>query len=564
MGLVLKRMWHLTVLCIKGPGGKVALLYGVIVLLLNLAEIQVALKLITWQKDFYGALEVFDTDGALWQIAVFGILTAISMAIYVTATYIRQLMQIRWRTTLTNEALDKWMKNKTYWFLNTSESSELDNPDQRIAEDCRIFIEKLTGEALDFLTGIIGMVTYFILLWNLSDFSLHFTVFGMNIEIKHYIVWIAPIYVLLCSGLTHWLGAPLMKLNVIKKQREADLRFALTRFRESKEAIALEEGENAERKVIDKRYNQMLINWRKRINREFILNCFIRPYMLAALRVPLFLAFPAYMAKHVTIGGLMQLSTAFQRVVLSLSWFIFSYKDLAELAASSNRLAIFLEAAEKTAGKVPSIKITESQDGALHIKDLNIKDPDGKPLIALPELRVNPGEAVWFEGPSGMGKSTLLKTIAGLWEHCDGTIELPNGTKLFLPQKSYIPLGNLGASVAYPSSGADDTETIRELLIKVGLTKDVYLQQLGNPEAQAVEHNFSGGERQRLMIARILYAKPDWVFLDEATSALDASAEEELYTLLRQTLPNTSFVVVAHRKPTGLGELTRVQLSAGV
>lgn len=563
MSVVIKRIWLLMMLCIKGPGGKMALLYGLIVLALNLVEIQVGLKMITWNKEFYDALGKYDTQAAIWQIGVFAILTAMSTLLFVSTTYIRQLMQIRWRTTLTQTALDKWMHNKAYWFLNTPDSSVLDNPDQRIAEDCRIFVEKLTGKALDLLTGIIGLVTYVILLWNLSAFSISFTLFGTPFVIEHYIIWIAPVYVLFCSGLTHWLGAALMKLNIIKNRREADLRFSLTRFRESKEAIALENGEAVERQTIDKRYGLVVDNWRSRINREFVLNSFTRPYMFSVLYLPLFVAFPAYLAKHVALGGLMELSKAFQKVVLSLSWFILSYKDLAELAASSSRLAIFFDAAEKVTEKKQSPIIGKSADGTLHIKDLRIQDPQGKELLELSELNVKPGEVVWVEGPSGMGKSTLFKTIAGLWPHCSGSIELPSGSKLFLPQKAYMPLGNLGASVSYPISGHatdDEIETIRSLLYKVGLKENTYLEQLGDTSAQGTSHNFSGGEQQRLMIARILYTKPDWVFLDEATSALDAQAEKELYTLLRESLPNSAFVVIAHRKPNGLGELRHVSL----
>ncbi|MDR1311249.1 MAG: ABC transporter ATP-binding protein/permease, partial [Burkholderiaceae bacterium] len=238
MSITIKRVWQLVCLCVRGRGGKVGLLYCLIVLTLNLIDIQIALKLIAWNKDFFGALEKYDVREAVWQIGVFGMLTAWSASQYLVGTYIRQLLQIRWRTTLTTASLNAWMKNKAYWHLNTTSTSLLDNPDQRISEDCRVFVERLVGGSsamgsiggniLDFITGVTGLVTYVILLWHLSRFSMAFSFFGHTLEIEHYMVWAAPVYVLISSGLTHWLGAPLMKLNVVQKQREADMRFALT------------------------------------------------------------------------------------------------------------------------------------------------------------------------------------------------------------------------------------------------------------------------------------------------------------------------------------------------
>ncbi|MGL4668216.1 MAG: ABC transporter ATP-binding protein/permease, partial [Saezia sp.] len=502
---------------------------------------------------------------ALRQIGVYAILIGITTLLYVSATYLRQLIQIRWRTTLTKATLNQWMHNKAYWKLNTSDTSNLDNPDQRIAEDCKVFVEKLTGNGdgvLDFFTGLVGLVTYVVVLWNLSDFALEFTLLGKTFIIEHYIVWAAPIYVLFSSIMTHWLGAPLMKLNVIQKQREADLRFALTHFRESKEAIALQEGEAVERGIIDHRYRRIIENWRKKINREFILGCFTRPYMYSVLRIPLFLSFPAYFIGYVTLGGLMQLSQSFLKVVTSLSWFIFSYKSLAELAASSNRLANLLNSANDAANETPAISRSLAEDGALHIKDLHIQDPLGNKLLYLLELHVNPGEAVWLEGPSGMGKSTLFKSIAGLWSHCSGHVFLPKGKILFLPQKPYLPLGDLSTSITYPNMERNPQEA-RDLLMQVGLSKESVLEQVESLQGMTTENTFSGGEQQRLIIARILSIKPDWVFLDEATSALDSDAEKKLYTLLRASLPNTGFIVIAHRKPNGLGELTHIRLQVG-
>lgn len=559
MNNTLKRIASLTTLCIRGPGGKIGILYCIIVLALNLVEIQLALKMITWNKDFFSALEKYDAQAALWQIGVFAVITLASASQYLIATYIRQLVQIRWRTTLTQVSLERWFSNKAYWHLNTDENSPLDNPDQRISEDCRIFVDRLTGKVLDLFTGLVGLTTYIALLWKLSAFPISFTLFGTDITIEHYLVWAAPIYVLISSGLTHWMGAPLMKLNVIQQHREADMRFALARLRESKEAVALENGEKAERDIIDRRYKRILENWRHRINREFILGIFTRPYYMTVLRIPLFLAFPAYMMGYVALGGLMQLGSAFTRLVTTLSWFIFSYKELAELSATANRLASFMDQAEEI-GKSPSpITWNSSSDDKLRIRNLTVRDPAGQNLLHIPELAVNRGEAVWIDGPSGIGKSTLLKTLSGIWPHCDGLVALPKGKTLFMPQKAYLPLGSLAECICYPDPPKDSSQ-IRELLKNVGLTCPRHEEQLEHAGEIGSEYRLSGGEQQRLMVARILATQPEWVFLDEATSSLDAEAEEQLYRLLRTSLPQTGFIVIAHREPKGLGQYRHIDL----
>ena len=242
-----------------------------------------------------------------------------------------------------------------------------------------------------------------------------------------------------------------------------------------------------------------------------------------------------------------------------MSWFIFSYKELAELSATANRLASFMSQAEAV-GKQPSplVKII-SPDDRLHIHDLTVRNPSGQNLLHIPELIVRPGEAVWIDGPSGIGKSTLLKALSGIWPHCDGQVALPSGKTLFLPQKAYLPLGNLAECVAYPDK-PDNVERIRQLLKSVGLTCPRHETQLEQAAELGSDYRLSGGEQQRLMIARILATRPEWVFLDEATSSLDAQAEEQLYRLLRTSLPDTGFIVIAHREPKGLGEYRHIDL----
>lgn len=559
---MLARIWRLLQLCAAAPRGRIGIFYFMIVLALNLAGIEVTLRLISWSADFYNALQKLDGAEAVRQIGVFAILTVIGSGLYLSATYIRKLLQICWRQTLTDAALSRWLENKAYWHVGETGQPVLDNPDQRIAEDCRIFVMRVTEEALDMISAVVGLISYVTVLWQLSSFPLSLALFGIAVEIPHYMVWAAPVYVAICSGMTHVLGAPLMRLNVEQQKREANFRFALARFREAKEAVALASGETVERAIMDERFRHIIANWRKLIGRELILGCFTRPYMSTVLRIPMFLALPAFLAGYVTLGGLMQLASAFQNVVTKLSWFIFSYGELAELAAASARLDSFLTQMEGIGARSRSSARLLSDDEALSISDLRIRDPQGNVLVSLPRLHIRQGETVWMNGPSGLGKSTLIKVIAGLWPHYEGCIETPAGRQFYMAQKTYLPLGSLAAAATYPLPPVEN-ENVRSqsLLEQVGLPPHVIRADsdiLESGKEGAV--NLSGGELQRIAIARILAARPAWVFLDEATSALDARAEEELLTLLRTELPDTAFIVVAHREPTGLGPLRRVDL----
>ncbi len=559
MNRTLKRIFNLAAICIKGPGGKVGILYCCIILGLNLLEIYLSMKMIMWNKDFFSALEKYDASGALYQIGVFAIITVVNSCQFLVATYLRQLVQIRWRTVLTNTFLGRWFSDKAFWHLNTDETSTLDNPDQRISEDCRIFVERLTGKALDLISAVISLSTYIFILWKLSAFPIEITLFGETYYFEHYLIIVAPIYVLISSTLTHWMGSPLMRLNVIQQHREADMRFALARLREFKEAVALENGEKAERKIIDNRYLRILENWRHRINREFILGLFTRPYYMSIMRIPTFLAFPAYLAGHVALGGLMQLGSAFLRLITTMSWFIFSYRELAELSATTHRLANFKQQMEAIATIPSPVEKVEAEDGKFHIQNLTVNDPSGKELLQIDNLVIALGDTVWIDGPSGIGKSTLLKALSGIWPYCHGKLAVPKGKIVFSPQKAYLPLGSLAECVAYPEP-PQDMETIHNLLQLVGMNEARHEEQLKKATSIGDDYRLSGGELQRLQIARILYAKPDWIFLDEGTSSLDIETEEKLYSLIRTHLPQSSIIVIAHREPKGLGTYRHINL----
>ena len=555
---LLRRLYRLTRLCIAGPGGWIGVVQFLAILALGLIGVRIGVRLISWNADFYNALQKLDAPEAIRQIGIYFMLTALSVAIFLTANYLRKLLQIRWRRTLTEAAMNRWLANKAYWHMRGRVDEGLDNPDHRIAEDCRIFVEKLTVEANDLITSCVALVTYAMLLWSLSTFPLAFSLGGIAVEVPRYMVWAAPIYVFFASVVTQWLGRPLTALNYQQQHREADFRFALSRLRENVEPVALASGEAAERRLIDGRLRAALSNWRRVADRELIQGFFTRPYFQTVLTLPIFLALPAYLAGRITFGGLMQLRSAFQNVVTTLSWFIFSYRDLVTLAAAAGRLDHFLTAAEAAGAPEPPAMIQLGREG-LRIEGLALATPQGRPLEPVGGITVVPGECCWLVAPSGHGKSTLVKAIAGLWPHGEGRIERPDGAIFFAPQQPYLPLGSLATSLAYPALPERFTaEDYQAALAAVGLG------DLWSEDEQAwitARHGLSGGEKQRLALARLHLHRPDWIVLDEATSALDVAAEATLLAGLRQALPNAAFVVIAHRQPQGLAACRTIRLT---
>ena len=493
------------------------------------------------------------------QVGIFAALIGTSAGLHLVGSFARQHLQIRWRRRLTDAVLDKWLPAKAYWFLQPSlGGASIDNPDQRIAEDCREFVESLLTKVLDFLISLFGLASFVTLLWQLSTFPLSFELFGIAFEIPRYMVWTAPVYVAIATGLTHALGRQMPGLLAEQQKREADFRLALMRLRENAAAVALSGGEQSERRVLDHRFQALVGNWRKVIAREFIYGLFQRPYFQTVLRIPMFLALPAFLAGKVTLGGLMQVASAFQNTVTTLSWFVFNYKFVSDLVATTKRIQRFLGEIDGVDRLERPLARTRSSDGVLRMHDVSIFTPDKRPLLRVAELAIDKGDTVWLSGASGLGKSTLLKALAGLWTFGEGRIELPDGHLCFMPQQVYMPLAPLVAAAAYPlEPDSVAPGAIESLLRKTGLGHRL---DAGNETAA----DLSVGEQQRLALVRLILAKPDWAFLDEATSALDLETEKLVMSLLRAELPDTTFVIVAHREPQGLGCVRNVPLGVGL
>lgn len=217
-------------LCVHAPGSKISLLLFAVVIALNLGSVYATLRIVQWTGEFYSAVEKVDGREALRQIGIFVLIVGLNSVRHLIGGYLRKVLEIRWRRNLTDAAIDCWTRGKAYWHLAHSQQA-IDNPDQRIAEDCRLFVRGLLGEALDLIQRVVGLFSYLTLLWGLSDFPLSFSIGGLSVNIPHYMVWAAFLYVALSSGITHLLGRPLKGLFVEQQRREASFRYAMARWR---------------------------------------------------------------------------------------------------------------------------------------------------------------------------------------------------------------------------------------------------------------------------------------------------------------------------------------------
>jgi putative ATP-binding cassette transporter len=416
----------------------------------------------------------------------------------------------------------------------------VDNPDQRIADDLKEFTSNTLSIGLDFISNLVTLFSFVFVLYAMSG---PITVFG--IRIPGYMLWVAFIYSIFGTIVTHLIGRKLIRLAFNQQKVEADFRYNLIRVRENPEAIALYGGEVDETVNLRERFLAIRTNWWSIMRRTKLLNFFTIGFGTTAAYFPLVVALPMYLSHRISLGSLQQIQQVFSQVQGALSWFVGAYQDLVGLRATVARLHGFKEAVAvaRLASKAgPSLV---SDGAALHFDHVTLSLPDGRKLLNDACLTLPPGEPIILTGPSGAGKSTLFRAIAGIWPFGTGEITRPKGSALFLPQRPYFPLGTLKRTVVYPaleeSFSDDDVRTALDAVELGALGRRLH-------EVETWSQILSGGEQQRLAIARALLAKPDWLFLDEATSALDAVLAARIHGVLGKYLPNTTVVAITHRE----------------
>jgi putative ATP-binding cassette transporter len=516
------------------------------VLALELSVVALTVLLNTWNSVFYNALQDRNWAVFVYQLGYFCVLATVWVLVNVYQLYLNQWLQIRWRRWLTHTYLEHWLAGANHYRMQLL-GDAADNPDQRIADDIRIFIELTLGIGLQLLNASVTIVSFTAILWALSaEAPLH--LFGMSFSIPGYLLLAALIYAVIGTTFTHLIGRPLIALNFQQQRYEADFRFNLVRVRENSEQIALLDGEAAERGRLSMRFGNVIANWLAIMSRQKKLTFFTASYNQAAVVFPFIMGSPAYFAGAMQLGGLMQIANAFGRMQEALSVFIAVYRNLAEWRAVVERLNGFDQsviAARAVTNTPPVITLAPGDGATITFKDLAVALPNGVPLVNATDISIGLGDRVLVSGPSGSGKSTLFRALAGIWPFGAGTVMVPKNAKvMMLPQRPYFPIAPLADAVAYPAEpGHFDSTRVAELIAAVGLPA------LASRIEEEAHWNrmLSLGEQQRLGIARAILHAPNFLFLDEATASLDEPAEAALYQLLEQRLAGSTIVSIGHR-----------------
>jgi len=511
---------------------------------IELAQVGIAVLLNAWHARFYDALQHKDTAAFGHELLTFVALAAGFILLAVYQLYLSQGLQIRWRQWLTGRLISAWLADSTQYRLQLAPAG-IDNPDQRIAEDVKQFV----AYTLSLMTGLLGAVltlaSFMLILWRLSD-AAPFSVFGWAMAIPGYMVWLAFAYAMAGTWLAHRIGKPLVGLDIEQQRREADLRRDLLCVREHAEQIALLKGETAEHARLMTRFHWVRQNWTQIMARQKRLTFFTAGYGQVQAVVPILAAGPAYFAGAIGLGGLMQTASAFGRVEGALSFFIKAYPQLAEWKAVMERLDGFERQTAAAGSRRTKLDVVACEaQGPIRAADLKLAKPDSSPLISIANLELAAGEMTLLSGPSGLGKSTLLRALAGIWPNVEGRLEIPADIRaMVLPQRPYLPHGSLRAAIMYPyaATPCQDRRLVR-LMSEVGLSA---LAPRLDEEANW-QQRLSLGEQQRLTMVRAMLFAPDWLFLDEATASLDEAAEALVYARLRQELPRASIVSIGHR-----------------
>lgn len=536
-------VWYLTKSYWQSEEKKKAFFLLGCIIALTLGVVYMLVLLNQWNNSFYSALQNYDAKKIFDELIHFSWLAAIYILLAVYSYYLQQTLILNWRRWLTTRFIDIWLQNKTYYNLQMF-GKDTDNPDQRISEDVRQFVEMTLSFGIGILKAFCTFASFVVILYNLSG-SLSFTFMGKTWTINGYMLWASLLYSVIGTYITHIVGRKLVKINFIQQKYEADFRFSMIRLRESAESVAFYRGEAQEGSVFKQRFKMLLDNFWKLVNKQKQLVFLNSGYSQIAIIFPFVVAMNRYLTKEVTLGGLMQVASAFGRVQDSLSYFVDMYSSIAQWQAVVMRLTCFGHHMHDVYQQAERFHVERfAAADVVEVDNMQINLPDGKPLLENISFTLHPGHNVLIKGVSGSGKSTLLRAISGIWPFVDGQIFLPERDKLmFIPQKSYLPLGTLRAALNYPGNKPiDDTE----LIYLMDLCQIGYLKDKLDLEADW-SHVLSVGEQQRLAFVRAHIQQPQWLFLDEATSALDEDTEANMYSLLQERLQQTTVVSVGHR-----------------
>lgn len=515
---------------------KKPLLVLLAVIFMALFSVKISILFSFWFNDFYTAMQELNSKAFWAATLVFCVLAVIHIIRILFNYYLKQVLLIDWRKWLTHKLLSRWIENQAYYRSTYLENSQ-DNPDQRIQQDIEKFVENALLLSVGMLEAIVSIIEFSIILWGLSA-----TLAIWGIEIPKAMIFLAYIYVIVATVFAFKLGRPLISLNFINEKTNADFRYSLIRLREYGENVAFYVGERVEKVIIQNRFSRVIKNSWDLVYRHLKFDGFNFAVGQAAVIFPAVIQAPRLFAKEIKLGDVTQTMKAFSEIQDALSFFRMSYDTFADYRAVQIRLIGLLQDIE-LADQLPKPE-TFYQGNTLVLKDLQIFSANNQqPLFPVINFQLDKGQSLLITGPSGVGKTTLLRSLAGLWPFVTGNVTFPENTQhFFLPQRPYLPLGSLRTALAYPELDADKDACI-SVLQKVQLA---HLIDRLDEDADWTRI-LSLGEQQRLAIARLLLVRPDIVFMDEASSAMDEGLEYSIYSLIKNELPDLILVSVGHR-----------------
>jgi putative ATP-binding cassette transporter len=503
-----------------------------------------------WQREFFDSIEQRQSSLFVTLIFSFLMIAALQVAVMIANNLVSWTLSIRWRNWLTNWYMDRWFARDRFYEIERLRM--IDNPDQRIAEDIKAFTlvtqgNSLVGIAIGLIGSLVSAVSFGYILLQTSG-PLVIPIAGYQISLPGGdLIWFSILYVLLGSVLITWIGKPYIRRRMREQHYEADFRSNLIHVRRNGEQIAFSRTQEMERDGLKVSFASIRQNWYRLMWANIGLSAGSSVYDRVMTVIPLFLTVPKFFAGQISFGQVLASRDAFTQFSSSLSYFVQVYPGLAAQIANINRLKALDDSIDSERPRGIAFHPGEAGEGiSIHVKNLELRRPNGEPLLALGEWAVRDGERWVIEGPSGAGKTTLLRAIAGLWPDGAGSVAMTgHGVAMLVPQRLYLPLGSLKNAICFPDRAEDhDDEAIAALLEKVRLSAHVSDMH----QVRMWQDELSPGEQQRVALARILLQRPTLLVLDEATSALDADNAAHFYEAVRGAMPDTTIVSVVHNE----------------